>query len=96
METKLDWIKQALDGEQEGEDPSDFIEQLKTDIFTHEVCVFTPKGKPILMPKGSTMIDFAYAVHTEVGNQCVGATVDGRIVPLSTEIRNCLGSFKLS
>ncbi|MCL2767157.1 MAG: bifunctional (p)ppGpp synthetase/guanosine-3',5'-bis(diphosphate) 3'-pyrophosphohydrolase [Synergistaceae bacterium] len=88
MEMKLDWIRQALDGEQEGEDPSEFVEQLKTDIFTHEVCVFTPKGKPILMPKGSTMIDFAYAVHTEVGNRCVGASVDGRIVPLSTVIKN--------
>jgi len=88
METKLDWIKQALDGEQEGDAPSEFVEQLKTDIFTHEICVFTPKGKPVLMPKGSTMIDFAYRVHTEVGNHCAGATVDGRIVPLSTEIND--------
>ncbi|MCL1941311.1 MAG: bifunctional (p)ppGpp synthetase/guanosine-3',5'-bis(diphosphate) 3'-pyrophosphohydrolase [Synergistaceae bacterium] len=88
IETKLDWIRQALEGELEGETPSEFVEQLKTDIFAFEVCVFTPKGKPILMPKGSTMIDFAYAVHTEVGNHCAGATVDGRIVPLSTEIKN--------
>ena len=88
METKLDWIRQALEGELEREAPSDFVEQLKTDIFTSEVCVFTPKGKPVLMPKGSIMIDFAYAVHTEVGNHCVGATVNGRIVPLSTEIKN--------
>ena len=88
IETKLDWIRQALEGELEGEAPSAFIEQLKTDIFTSEVCVFTPKGEPMLMPKGSTMIDFAYRVHTEVGNHCVGATVDGRIVPLSTEIKD--------
>ena len=88
IETKLDWIRQVLEGEHEGDAPSEFVEQLKTDIFTHEVCVFTPKGKPILMPNGSTMIDFAYAVHTEVGNHCVGATVDGRIVPLSTKVKN--------
>jgi GTP pyrophosphokinase len=88
IEAKLDWIRQVLEGEHEGETPSEFVEQLKTDIFTYEVCVFTPKGKPILMPNGSTMIDFAYAVHTEVGNHCVGATVDGRIVPLSTKVRN--------
>ena len=88
IETKLDWIRQVLEGEHEGEAPSEFVEQLKTDVFAHEVCVFTPKGKPILMPNGSTMIDFAYAVHTEVGNRCVGATVDGRIVPLSTKVAN--------
>ena len=88
IETKLDWIRQILEGENEGENPSEFVEQLKTDLFTYEVCVFTPKGKPILMPNGSTMIDFAYAVHTEIGHQCVGATVNGRIVPLSTEIQN--------
>lgn len=86
MEQKLDWIRKALEGENEGDDPSAFVEDLKSDVFTSEICVFTPKGRPILMPKGSTMLDFAYAVHTEVGHHCVGATVNGRIVPLSTEI----------
>lgn len=88
IESKLDWIRQALEGGHDGEDPSEFLEQLKSDIFTSEICVFTPKGKPILMPKGSTMIDFAYAVHTEVGHHCVGATANGRIVPLSSELNN--------
>ncbi|MCL2146404.1 MAG: bifunctional (p)ppGpp synthetase/guanosine-3',5'-bis(diphosphate) 3'-pyrophosphohydrolase [Synergistaceae bacterium] len=88
IESKLDWIRQILEGDHEGETPSEFVEQLKTDFFAHEVCVFTPKGKPIAMPNESTMIDFAYAVHTEVGNHCVGATVDGRIVPLSTKVQH--------
>jgi len=77
-----------LEGDQEGHDPEDFLELLKSDVFTSEVYVFTPKGKAVVLPRGATPIDFAYAVHTEVGNKCVGAMINNRIVPLSTEVKN--------
>jgi GTP pyrophosphokinase len=88
LDTKLMWVRQALEGEQEGHDPEEFLELLKSDVLISEVCVFTPQGKPLMLPKGATTIDFAYAVHTEVGNHCVGVMVNNRIVPLSTEVKN--------
>ncbi|MDR1741203.1 MAG: bifunctional (p)ppGpp synthetase/guanosine-3',5'-bis(diphosphate) 3'-pyrophosphohydrolase [Synergistaceae bacterium] len=86
LDAKLTWVRQALEGE--GHDPEEFLEILKSDVLTSEVYAFTPRGKAVVLPRGATTIDFAYAVHTEVGNRCVGAMVGGRIVPLATEIRN--------
>ena len=67
---------------QEGESPREFLESLKTDLEQDEVFVFTPKGKVVTLPVGSTTVDFAYAVHTQVGHACIGAKVNGRLVPL--------------
>ncbi|MDR1731057.1 MAG: bifunctional (p)ppGpp synthetase/guanosine-3',5'-bis(diphosphate) 3'-pyrophosphohydrolase [Synergistaceae bacterium] len=90
LDAKLMWVRQALEGEgsQEGHDPEEFLELLKSDVLTSEVYVFTPQGKALVLPRGATTIDFAYAVHTEVGNHCVGAMINNRIVPLNTELRN--------
>lgn len=88
LDAKLTWVRQALEGDQEGHDPESFLELLKSDVLTSEVYVFTPKGKPMVLPKGATTLDFAYAVHTEVGNRCVGSMINNRIVPLGTELRN--------
>jgi GTP pyrophosphokinase len=88
LDAKLMWVRQALEGEQEGRDPEDFLDLLKSDVLTSDVYVFTPQGKALVLPKGATTIDFAYAVHTEVGNHCVGAMINNRIVPLNTEVKN--------
>jgi GTP pyrophosphokinase len=88
LDEKLTWVRQALEGDPEGHDPEEFLELLKSDVLASEVYGFTPKGKAVVLPKGATTIDFAYAVHTEVGNRCVGAMVNNRIVPLSTEIQS--------
>jgi GTP pyrophosphokinase len=88
LDAKLMWVRQALEGGQEGHDPEEFLELLKSDVLTSDVYVFTPQGKALVLPKGATTIDFAYAVHTEVGNHCVGAMINNRIVPLSTEVKN--------
>jgi GTP pyrophosphokinase len=88
LDAKLMWVRQALEGGQDEYDPEEFLELLKSDVLTSEVYVFTPKGRALVLPKGATTIDFAYAVHTEVGNSCVGAMINNRIVPLSTEVRN--------
>jgi GTP pyrophosphokinase len=88
LDAKLMWVRQALEGGQEGHDPEEFLELLKSDVLTSDVYVFTPQGKALVLPKGATTIDFAYAVHTEVGNHCVGAMLNNRIVPLSTELKN--------
>lgn len=82
------WLRQLHDWQKETEDPSEFLEALRFDLGTPEVFVFTPKGNVIALPGGSTPIDFAYAVHTEVGNRCVGAKVNGRLVPLESPLSN--------
>ena len=87
LDARLMWVRQALEGDQEGRDPEEFLELLKSDVLTSEVYAFTPQGKPVVLPRGATTIDFAYAVHTEIGNRCVGAMINNRIVPLSTEVR---------
>ena len=88
FDKKLQWLRQLLEWQTDLSDPTDFMETLKIDFFTDEVFVFTPRGDVINLPDGSTPIDFAYRVHTEVGNRCVGAKVDGRIVPLNYKLKN--------
>ncbi len=88
LDTRLSWIRQALEGQGESSEPSEFLDHIKTDVLTTEVFVFTPQGKVISVPGGSTPIDFAYSVHTEVGHQCVGAQVNGRIVPMDYTLQN--------
>ena len=82
------WLRQLHEWQQESEDVSDFLETLRYDLRTPEVFVFTPKGSVIALPSGSTPVDFAYAVHTEVGNKCVGAKVNGKLVPLESHLVN--------
>ena len=88
LDAKLMWVRQALEAGQDG-DSQEFMDVLKNDILlTGELYVFTPDGKPMILPNGSTTIDFAYAVHTEVGNHCAGAMINGRIVPLNTQLHS--------
>ena len=82
------WMKQLHEWQQESEDVSDFLETLRYDLRTPEVFVFTPKGNVIALPSGSTPVDFAYAVHTEVGSKCIGAKVNGKLVPLESHLVN--------
>ncbi|HOO62855.1 MAG TPA: bifunctional (p)ppGpp synthetase/guanosine-3',5'-bis(diphosphate) 3'-pyrophosphohydrolase [Synergistaceae bacterium] len=88
LDQKLVWIRQALEDQGEDARPTDFLEHLKEDVLTSEVFVFTPKGDVINLPHGSTPIDFAYTVHTEVGHKCVGAMINGRIVPIDYTLQN--------
>jgi guanosine-3',5'-bis(diphosphate) 3'-pyrophosphohydrolase len=85
--TEVAWLKSFLDWQQELSDPKEFLEGLRRDLYPDEVFVFTPKGDVVSLPAGATPIDFAYAIHTEVGHACVGAKVDGRIVPLDYQLK---------
>ena len=85
---RVAWLRQLIEWQQEVEDPSDFLSALKVDLYPEEVYVFTPKGRLIVLPRGATPVDFAYAIHTEVGHRCVGAKSNGRIVPLKHQLRN--------
>ncbi|HTC71210.1 MAG TPA: bifunctional (p)ppGpp synthetase/guanosine-3',5'-bis(diphosphate) 3'-pyrophosphohydrolase, partial [Acidothermaceae bacterium] len=82
------WLRQLLDWQKEAADPGEFLESLRFDIQGAEVYVFTPKGDVIALPQGSGPVDFAYAVHTEVGHRCIGARVNGRLVPLDSTLDN--------
>jgi GTP diphosphokinase / guanosine-3',5'-bis(diphosphate) 3'-diphosphatase len=82
------WLRQLLDWQRETEDPGEFLESLRFDLSAGEVFVFTPKGAVIALPAGATPVDFAYSVHTEVGHRCVGARVNGRLVPLESTLNN--------
>ncbi len=88
LDEKLAWLRQSMELHKEVEKSEDFVEGLKVDIFSHMVYVFTPKGKVIELPAGSTPVDFAYKIHSGVGNSCIGAKVDGRIVPLNYVLDN--------
>ena len=89
LDTKLTWIRQALEADhEEAPDSSEFLERLKDDVLSSEVFVFTPQGEVVSLPKGSTPIDFAYAIHTQVGMRCVGAMVNNRIVAMGYELQN--------
>ncbi len=87
-EAKLSWLRQFLDLQSDLKDPHEWLESLKLDLFKDQVFVFTPKGDVIDLPAGSTPVDFAYRIHTEVGNSCVGAKVNGRMVPLDYVFKN--------
>ncbi len=82
------WLRQLLEWQQEVRDPQEFIQNLKIDLYPEEVYTFTPKGQVKPLPRGATPVDFAYAIHTDVGAQCVGARVNGRMVPLRTTLKN--------
>ena len=84
----MDWLNRIIDWQDDQSDPAKFMEQLKVDLEPDEVFVFTPKGKVVSLPTGSTPIDFAYTVHTEVGHACIGARVNGRLVPLDYQLRS--------
>ena len=85
-EAKVEWLKHMLDWQQETTDPQEFAETLKADLFEDEVFVFTPKGDVKSLASGATPLDFAYSIHTDVGHRCVGAKVNGKIVPLHYEL----------
>lgn len=85
---KMSWLRQLVNLQQELSDPREYFEALKVDVFSDEVFVFTPKGDVIDLPKGSIPIDFAYRIHTEVGHHCVGAKVNGKLVPLEYKLKN--------
>jgi guanosine-3',5'-bis(diphosphate) 3'-pyrophosphohydrolase len=87
-ERHFQWIRQLLEVQQEVDDPREFIQNLKVDLYPEEVYIFTPKGQVKAFPQGATPIDFAYAIHTDIGHQCVGARVNGKMVPLRTRLRN--------
>jgi GTP pyrophosphokinase len=88
FERHMGWIRSLVDSQMQEEDPNDFMENLKIDLFQDEVFVFTPKGDLFKLPRESTPIDFAFAVHTWVGMHCIGAKVNGRIVPLKSQLRS--------
>jgi GTP pyrophosphokinase len=86
-EERLNWIRQLVEWQKEMTDPNEFLSSLKMDLYPDEVYTFTPKGKVVVVPADATPIDFAYTIHTEVGHTCVGAKVNGRMVPLRTKLR---------
>jgi len=88
VDQKMSWLRQMVSLQQELSDPKEYFEALKVDIFSDEVFVFTPKGDVVDLPKGSIPIDFAYRIHTEVGHHCVGAKVNGKLVPLEYKLKN--------
>ncbi len=88
FERKLAWLREILDWQKETRDAREFMESLRTDIFTDEVFTFTPRGDLVVLPAGSTPIDFAYHIHSEVGHRCVGAKINGKIAPLDTPLRS--------
>ena len=87
-EQRLAWVRQLVEWQREMTDPNEFLSTLKIDLYPEEVYTFTPKGKVVVLPKDASPLDFAYAVHTEVGHSCVSAKVNGRIVPLRAKLKN--------
>ncbi len=87
-EQRLSWLRQLVEWQRDISDPDEFLTTLKVDLYPEEVYTFTPKGKVVSLPRDSTPIDFAYAVHTEVGHACVGARVNGRMVPIRHKLRS--------
>jgi guanosine-3',5'-bis(diphosphate) 3'-pyrophosphohydrolase len=85
---EMAWLRQLLEWQKETSDPGEFLDSLRFDLYAAEVFVFTPKGDVISLPNGATPVDFAYAVHTEVGHRCIGARVNGRLVPLESPLEN--------
>jgi GTP pyrophosphokinase len=87
LDEKLAWMRQFIESQKDVDDAEDIVRSIKTDLSSEEVFVFTPKGDVIALPVGATVIDFAYAIHTAVGNRMIGAKVDGRIVPLDYKVK---------
>ena len=87
-ERYFQWMRQLLEVQQEVRDPQEFMRNLKIDLYPEEVYIFTPKGEVKSLPRGATAVDFAYSVHTDVGNQCAGARINGKMVPLRTRLQN--------
>jgi len=87
-EQRLAWLRQVVEWQRDVSDPNEFLSTLKIDLYPEEVYTFTPKGKVIVLPRDSTPIDFAYTIHTEVGHSCVGAKVNGRMVPLRHKLHS--------
>ena len=87
-EQYVNWMRQLVEWQQEMRDPGEFMSTLKVDLYSDEVYVFTPKGKVVVLPRESTPVDFAYAIHSDVGNACVGSKVNNRIVPLKYSLKN--------
>jgi GTP diphosphokinase / guanosine-3',5'-bis(diphosphate) 3'-diphosphatase len=85
---RVSWLRHMVEWQQEMKDPDDFMSTLKVDLYPEEVYTFTPKGKVVSLPREATPVDFAYAIHTEVGHNCVGAKINGRMVPLRTKLKN--------
>lgn len=88
FDQKLSWMKQLLDWQQTSKDSKEFVDILHLDFFEDEIYTFTPKGRVVTLPKGSCVIDFAFAIHTDVGNHCTGALINGKFVPLRTVLKN--------
>jgi GTP diphosphokinase / guanosine-3',5'-bis(diphosphate) 3'-diphosphatase len=87
-EQRLSWLRQVVEWQRDISDPNEFLSTLKIDLYPEEVYTFTPKGKVVILPREATPVDFAYTIHTEVGNNCVGARVNGRMVPLRHKLRS--------
>jgi GTP pyrophosphokinase len=85
---RVSWLRHLVEWQQEMKDPDDFMSTLKVDLYPEEVYTFTPKGKVITLPRDATPVDFAYSIHTEVGHNCIGAKINGRMVPLRTRLKN--------
>ncbi len=88
LDPHISWLRQVLDWQRDATDPAEFMENLKIDLFQDEIFVFTPKGDLHQLPKGATPIDFAFAVHTDIGLHCLTAKINGQVVPLSTELKS--------
>ncbi len=88
LDAKFIWLRELLESHQDAKPPAELVENLKKDLFTDEVFVFTPKGEVVQLPRGSSPIDFAYAIHSNVGNHCGGARVNGKMTPLKTALKN--------
>ncbi len=86
LESRLPWLREVMEWQRELKDSKEFVDALKTELYSHELLVFTPRGKVISLPPGATPVDFAYAIHSEVGNRCTGARVNSKIVPLTTTL----------
>ena len=87
-EQRLAWLRQVVEWQRDVSDPNEFLSTLKIDLYPEEVYTFTPKGKVVVLPRDATPIDFAYTIHTEVGHSCVGAKVNGRMVPLRHKLHS--------
>ncbi|HUF24808.1 MAG TPA: bifunctional (p)ppGpp synthetase/guanosine-3',5'-bis(diphosphate) 3'-pyrophosphohydrolase [Vicinamibacterales bacterium] len=87
-EQYISWLRALIESQQDVRDPAEFLQSLKIELYPEEVYIFTPKGEVKVLPRGATPVDFAYSVHTDVGNQCVGARINGKMVPLRTRLKN--------